>query len=78
MIRSKLKWLRLAKEEKDGAKLSYRKIAEESGLSVGTVQRMMVGEFDRIEVATIETLCWYFGCGVGDLLEFVPVASQRP
>ena len=76
MIRSKLKWLRLAKEEKDGAKLSYRRIAEEASLSVGTVQRMMANDFDRIDVPTIDALCSYFGCGVGDLLEFVPGAPH--
>jgi putative transcriptional regulator len=76
MIRSKLKRLRLEKEEKEGRKLTLRVIADETGLAVGTVQKLMVSRFDRIEVPTIEALCTYFECGIGDLLEFIPEKKE--
>lgn len=72
MIRSRLKRLRLEKEEREGRKLSYRVIAEETGLSEGVILRINNSAFTKISTETLEKLCSYFGCTVGDLLEFVP------
>lgn len=72
MIRSRLKWLRLEKEEKEGRKLPYAVISEETGLSQGVLVRLMNSKFDRVEVPTLNALCKYFACGMGDLLEYVP------
>lgn len=72
MIRSKMKRLRLGKEEQEDRKLTYRVIAEETRLSIGTVQRLMNNEFDRVETPTLNALCKFFRCDVGDLLEYVP------
>lgn len=72
MIRSKVKWLRLAKEEREKRKLPYRTIATETGLSQGVLVRLMNSEFERVEVPTLNALCKYFGCNVGDMLEYVP------
>ena len=72
MIRSKLALLRVQKEQLERRKLPYRVIADESGLSTGVLTRLMNDGFDRVEVGTLNTLCRYFACGVGDLLEYVP------
>lgn len=74
MIRSRMKWLRLAKEERDGVKLTYRTIATHTGISTGALMRLMNSEFDRVDSNTLNALCRYFGCQVGDLLEYVPDA----
>jgi putative transcriptional regulator len=70
MIVSKLPLLRVMKEAREGRKLPYRIIAEETGLSQGVLVRMMNSEFERVETPTLDALCKYFGCGIGDLLEY--------
>lgn len=49
--------------------LSQRQLARETGLDVTTVNRLFTNQFNRVDTATIETLCSYFGKDVGDLLE---------
>jgi len=71
MIRSRLKRLRVDKEEAEGRKLTYKVISEETGLSEGVLVRLM-GSFDRVDVGTLDKLCHYFSVGVGDVLEYVP------
>jgi putative transcriptional regulator len=77
MIRSRLKRLRLEKEEREGRKLPYHVISEETGLSQGVLVRLMNSRFDRVETPTLNALCRYFECGVGDLLEYVPEEPER-
>ena len=74
MIRSRLKRLRLDKEEREGRKLSYQVISKETGLSQGVLVRLMNSNFERVETPTLNALCHYFACGIGDLLEYVPEA----
>ena len=74
MIRSRLKRLRLEKEEAEGRKLTYKVIGEEASLSEGVIIRLMNSQFDRVDTASLNALCRYFNCEVGDLLEYVPDA----
>ncbi len=53
--------------EKD-PKLSQRKLSEDTGLGLATINRLFNNTFDRVDRNTIETLCDYFGRDVGDLL----------
>lgn len=76
MIRSKLKRLRVDKEERERRKLTYKTISSETGLSEGVLVRLMNSKFDRVEVPTLDALCRYFDIGIGDLLEYVPEESQ--
>ena len=77
MIRSRLKRLRLDKEEAEARKLTYKVITEETGLSEGVIVRLMGSQVDRVDTGTLNTLCKYFGCGVGELLEYVPDAEAQ-
>ena len=72
MIRSRLKRLRLEKEEREGRKLTYRVISHETGLSPGVINRVINSDFAQISTETLDRLCAYFRCSVGDLLEYVP------
>ena len=72
MIRSKIRTLRAEKEERERRKLPYRVIAEEARVSQGVLVRLMNNDFERIETGTLDALCRYFKCGVGDILEHVP------
>jgi putative transcriptional regulator len=75
MIRSRIRRLRLEKEEREGRRLSNRVIAEETGLSEGVILRLSNSAFTKISTETIEKLCSYFGCTVGELLEYVPPSA---
>ena len=74
MIRSNLDLIRVQKERREGRKLPYRVIADETGLSQGVLVRLMGQGFDKVEKGTLNTICTYFGCSVGELLEYVPDA----
>ncbi len=78
MIQSRLPELKLAKERELGRKLPYRTLAEETGLAIGTLQRLMEtsGEIERIDGNTLSRLCDYFGVSLGELLVYVP--GQEP
>jgi putative transcriptional regulator len=78
MLLSKARRLRFEKEERDGKKLTYERMVEETGLSSTTLARMLKTEpLERIDAGTINALCRYFGCGLSDLLEYVP-EEQTP
>lgn len=72
MIRSRLKRLRVDKEEVESRKLTYKVITAETGLSEGVIVRLMNSQFDRVDTQTLNILCRYFGCSVCDVLEYVP------
>jgi DNA-binding Xre family transcriptional regulator len=73
MIRSKLPEVKLAKERELGRKLTYKEIRESSTIADSTLSRLMsVNPVDRIDGSTLNGLCQFFNCGVGDLLEYVP------
>ena len=78
MIRSNMNVLLAQKENREGRKLPYRVITEETGLSSGVLTRLLNSAFDRVERGTLDTLCQFFGCGVGDLLEYVPSEQIMP
>jgi len=40
----------------------------------GTLTRLYYETTERVEFEALDQLCQYFKCGIGDLLEYVPVA----
>lgn len=77
MIRSKVGVLIAQKAAREGRKIPYRVVTEETGLSSGVLTRLVNSDFDRVERGTLDTLCGYFGCTVGDILEYVPVERKE-
>lgn len=61
--------------EKD-PKLSQRRLAEDTGLGITTINRLFNNTFDRIDRNTVEVLCNYFGRDIGDLLIMKEVAEN--
>lgn len=51
---------------------SIRQLSEETGISRLSLTRLYDGDGKGIEWNTLNTLCTFFNCNVGDLLEFVP------
>ena len=52
-------------------------VARETGLHRATLALLYSEEAARIDLATLDKLCEYFGCGVGDLLEFSPALRGK-
>ncbi|WP_456298077.1 helix-turn-helix domain-containing protein [Aliidiomarina halalkaliphila] len=53
-------------------KLKIMDVARETGLNRNTITLLYKETAQRIDFAALETLCIYFGCEVGDLLEVYP------
>lgn len=43
-----------------------------TGISRSTLTKMWKGETKMIQLGTVETLCKYFNCEVGDFIKLVP------
>jgi putative transcriptional regulator len=72
MIRSKLKLLIAQREVSTGEKITYESLAAQVGVSKNALNRLAESKTGRIEFATLDKLCRYFECTLGDLLEYVP------
>jgi putative transcriptional regulator len=59
-------------------RLSQRRLAGETGLAATTLNRLYNNDFDRVDVKTVENLCNYFGCEVGELLVMREVTPTTP
>lgn len=60
------------KELRENRKLTYRTVAKETGLAIGTLTAYMTQNVNRFDKSTLETLCEYLSCDVGDLLSYSP------
>lgn len=71
-IQNRLKVLLAEKELRESRKLTYRTVAKETGLAIGTLTAYMTQNVNRFDKSTLETLCDYLSCNVGDLLSYSP------
>lgn len=67
-IQFRLKELMAAKERKDGAKVTYRVIRDETGINLNTLAAMANNKMNMVGLNTIDKLTGYFNCEVGDLM----------
>ena len=52
-------------------KLKIADVARDIEVNRGTITRLYHETATRVDLEVIDKLCGYFGCQVGDLLEFV-------
>jgi len=52
-------------------KLKTADLARETGLHRNTITLLYKEEAARVELETMEKLCIYFNCSVGELFEFI-------
>jgi putative transcriptional regulator len=50
---------------------SIRQLSEETKINRLSLTKIYDGEAKGVDLATLNTLCTFFDCSVGDLLEFV-------
>lgn len=53
-------------------KLKIADVARDTGLNRGTLTRLYYETVERYESEVLNTLCRYFGCSIGEFLEYVP------
>jgi transcriptional regulator with XRE-family HTH domain len=79
MIISKLDEQRRKKAAREKRDLSLQQIAEETGITFSTLQRLRRGEAERVTVAILEKLCAYFALtSFCDLIEYWPEQKETP
>ena len=71
MIKSNFEKLRRKKSYEENRDLTVRTMAAESNLSLSTIVKWKAEAPVRIDVETLNSLCKYFDCQVGDLIEYV-------
>jgi len=59
--------LSLSESGQIGKRLTQRRLAEETKIAATTLNRLYNNTFDRIDVRTVQTLCDYFECEIGEL-----------
>lgn len=57
--------------------LKISKIAEETGISRTTLTNLYYRRCNMISFDTLDKLCRYLGCGIGDILEYVDDEMER-
>lgn len=69
MLRVTLREAMEAHKKRTGTRLTYRTLAEASGLAVSTLQSLAARPTYNTRLSTIERLCVALECQPGDLLE---------
>lgn len=72
MIKSHLNDLLLRKATTEKRKLPLRIVAEETKLSVNTIQRLKKSSSGSVRFSTLDKLCAYFGVSTSELIEHIP------
>jgi len=71
-VKCRLAIVHAKKEARDGVKIPYRVVCGATGLSSGVLVHLMNDNWDRMAMKTLDALCKYYECGVGDILDFEP------
>ena len=72
MIKFRLRSLIAAWEIKNNEQLTLEKLSRLTGINRSTLSRMAGSADHNTTIKNIDTLCEFFGCTVGDLMEHVP------
>lgn len=79
MLRVRLREAMEAHRRRTGTRLTYRALADASGLAVSTLQSLAARPTYNTRLSTIERLCVALECEPGDLLELTEDADDgRP
>lgn len=69
-IFNRIKILIAEKELREHRKLPYRTIADETGISLSTINDYLNQNIGRYDKRVLEAFCRYFNCQPGDLLVY--------
>lgn len=74
-IKFKLKERIADKEFRERRVVQLKEIAEATGIHRVTLSKLANNKEYNVGVDTIEKLCAYFQCGIGEIAEYVPERS---
>ena len=77
-IYNRIKVLIAEKELREKRKLTYRVIADETGIPVSTLTEYMTQRISRFDGSTLEKLCEYFSVQPGDILIYTKNPPETP
>lgn len=72
MIRFKLQELIAEKQFKDGRRVTMTELSEATGINRVTLSKLVNHRGYSTVTDNVDKLCKFFGCGVSDLMEYVP------
>ena len=75
-IHNRLKILIAEKELREGRKLPYRVISQETGVSTSTLTDYVKQRTKRYDVNVLSALCDFFRCQPGDILIYSKESSD--
>lgn len=68
VIQNRFKELLAQKERREGRRISYQEIKEVTGVDTSTLSRWATNQVAGADFNTLDKLCEYLECGVGELL----------
>ena len=72
MIRFRLKEVISDREFKTGKRVTFEEIAQATGIHRTTLSKIAGLRGHNTTTDNIDKLCCFFGCKVGDILEYIP------
>ena len=72
MITNRFKILLAEKETRDRRNWSYREISRETGVAPNSLSDYARNRVQRFDAVTLDAMCTFFECSVGDLLVHTP------
>lgn len=77
MIRLLIKKLLDDKSFKDKEKITLNQVAQDTGISRATLNRIVNNPGYNTNTDTINALCEYFQCSPGELMEYIPDTDEK-
>jgi DNA-binding Xre family transcriptional regulator len=72
MIRFRLKEIFAEREFRVGKRVTFEEVANATGIHRTTLSKIASQRGYNTNTDNIDKLCRYFGCNVGDIMEYVP------
>ena len=72
MIRFRLTELLADRSFKEGRRIEWQEVAEGAGIHRTTLSRLLNVRGYNASVSTLDSVCRYFNCKLGELAEYVP------
>ena len=71
-IRNHFRALLFRKQQRENRRIPLQEVHRETGIAWSTLQRWDNDDVNRFDTHVLSTLCQYFNCMIGDLLEYEP------
>jgi putative transcriptional regulator len=69
-VQNNFSGLLLNKSARDGRRVSIAEVSRDTGVNQKTLQDWYNNKVSRYDAPVIDALCNYFGCSVGDLIQY--------